>query len=135
MNPDYNSQATQTHTETAYTADPYTGVESATHTVKNENVVTGTEKTNQIIWFIVGVLNTLLALRVIFLLLSAKNVGFTKFLYNITNPFVLPFQGVFPVNPATNSYFDTAGLLAIAIYTLLAWGIIKLIQISSQKKV
>jgi uncharacterized protein YggT (Ycf19 family) len=97
--------------------------------VSNQMLVPAASRINQVIWFFFGVLNTLLVLRIVFLLLAARDSGFTQFLYNLTNPFVAPFMGIFPAPAGNGSYFDTAGIVAIIIYSLLAWGITKLVKI------
>jgi len=91
----------------------------------------GIEKIVQLIWFVVGLVNVILILRIVFLLFSARSSGFTAFLYNVTTPFVIPFMGIFPAPGQADSYFDTAALVAIIIYSLATWGIVTLIRISS----
>jgi uncharacterized protein YggT (Ycf19 family) len=85
----------------------------------------------QLIWFVVGLINVILALRIVFLLFNAQTIGFTGFLYNVTAPFVVPFVGIFPAPSQGGTYFDTAALVAIVIYSLAAWGIATLIRIIS----
>ena len=87
-------------------------------------------KGNQIVWYIIGLLNALLALRLVFLLLGAGRTGFTLFLYNLTEPFVMPFSGIFPTPAVQGSYFDTAALVAIIVYTLAGFAIAGLINLS-----
>ena len=86
-------------------------------------------KKNQVIWYILGILNILLALRVVFLLLGARQVGFATTLYALTNPFVAPFKGIFASAALSGAYFDSAAVLAIVIYTLVAWGLSALIDV------
>lgn len=90
----------------------------------------GANKANQIVWFIFGIINTLIGIRIVFLLLDAREVGFTSFHYSITNPFVAPFRGIFPAPSVDGSYFDTAAFVAAIIFTLLAWGITALIDVA-----
>jgi len=91
-------------------------------------------KIAQLVWFVVGFINVLLTLRIVFLLFSARSSGFTGFLYNITSPFTLPFVGIFPVPGQVDTFFDTAALVAIIIYSLIAWGIVTLINIISNNQ-
>jgi uncharacterized protein YggT (Ycf19 family) len=105
------------------------------NTPQNTNAKTnGTEKIIQLVWFVVGFINVILIIRIIFLLFSARSSGFTGFLYNITSPFVSPFVGIFPVPGQANTFFDTAALVAIIIYSLATWGIVTLIRIMSNQK-
>ena len=94
---------------------------------KSENI----EKIIQLVWFVVGFINVILGLRIIFLLFNAQQSGFTGALYSITRPFVMPFNGIFPAPGQGNTYFDTAALVAIIIFSLAAWGAVTLIRIIS----
>lgn len=95
-------------------------------------------KAKNIIYYILGVIETLLGLRFLFMLLGANpRSGFTSFLYAITGIFIAPFSGIFnPVSTtglATRSVFDPATLIAMAIYALVGWGIVKLLWIKVSK--
>lgn len=94
----------------------------------------GIEKIIQLVWFVVGIINVILILRIMFLLFNAQTSGFTGFLYNVTAPFVMPFTGIFPASGQGNTYFDTAALVAIIIYSLVAWGTVTLIRIISNNQ-
>ena len=86
----------------------------------------------QVVWYILGVLESLLAIRFILKLLAANPVaGFTSFIYSITYPFVAPFLGVFRISRIVpGSVFEWTTLLAMLVYWLLAIGIIKLFLMS-----
>ena len=73
-------------------------------------------KTNQVIFAIVGIIDLLLLLRVVFLLLGANQVGVVSFILSITQIFVAPFTGIFPSPSSGNSYLDVASIVAIIIY-------------------
>lgn len=126
-----------TQKEEVIVQDPSTGVTQATQSTsqtlsKNEAEEIKAIKKNQILWYIVGVINTLLALRIVFLLLSAREAGFTNVLYSLTNFLVIPFKGIFASPSASGSYFDSAAVLAIVIYTIIAWGLSALINVLTQ---
>lgn len=91
----------------------------------------GLDRTAQVISFLLGVLEILLAVRFIFRLLGADSGnGFTNFIFNATTPFVRPFNGIF--NDQTLSQvgvFEISTLLAMAIYALVAYGIVKLMYV------
>jgi hypothetical protein len=61
------------------------------------------------------------------LLGANPGAGFTDFIYGITGIFVAPFVSVFRVSRAQGSVFEWTTLLAMAVYFILAWGIIKLL--------
>ncbi len=81
----------------------------------------------QIVWYILGILEALLAFRFVLKLLGANSyAGFTKFIYGITWPFAEPFLNVFRISKVEGSIFEWTTLLAMVVYWLLALAIIKL---------
>ena len=76
------------------------------------------------IWLLFGVLISLIAIRILFLLLGANEGNvIVDAVYAITEPFVAPFRGIFSfdhVRPTGNSVFDIAALVAIVGWTLVA---------------
>ncbi len=117
--------------------DPVTGSTEAVHTIEQVPTKAAVQevkanKANAYIWYVIGLINVLLALRFVFLLLGARNTGFTSFLYNITNPLMAPFKGIFASPAAETGYFDTASLLAMVVYALIGWGIVSLIEIGKK---
>lgn len=85
----------------------------------------------RIIWFIVGVINTLIGLRFVLLLFGAnRDVPFTDFIYSISEPFVAPFIGMFGQPVYGRAVFEVSSLFAMIIYTLLAVGIVKALTLA-----
>jgi|SRR3989344_224892 len=81
----------------------------------------------QIVWYIVGILEALLAFRFVLKLLAANpNAGFTSFIYGVTYPFAAPFLNVFRITKVEGSIFEWTTLLAMLVYWLLALAIIRL---------
>ncbi|CAN5148036.1 hypothetical protein BH11PAT4_BH11PAT4_7170 [soil metagenome] len=121
------------------TQDPRTGTTESVHTqevIPSQAAVSEVKasKANAYVWYVVGVVNVLVLLRFVFLLLGAKNTGFTSVLYDVTSPLVAMFKGIFASPGSDTGYFDSASLLAIAMYSLVAWGIVSLIEISKRHK-
>jgi uncharacterized protein YggT (Ycf19 family) len=89
------------------------------------------DRTARIIYFVLGVLEVLLALRFLFRLISADTAnGFANFIFNFTAPFVAPFNGIFNDQALTRTgVVEVSTLLAMAIYALLAYGIVKLLYV------
>lgn len=82
----------------------------------------------QIVWYILGILEVLLAFRFILKLLAANPAaGFTSFIYGVTYPFAQPFLSVFKVQTVKGSILEWTTLLAMLVYWLIAWAIIKLL--------
>jgi hypothetical protein len=81
----------------------------------------------QIVWYIVGLLEALLAFRFVLKLLGANPAaGFTSFIYGITYPFADPFLSVFKISDVNGSIFEWTTLLAMLVYWLIAMAIVKL---------
>lgn len=86
----------------------------------------------RVVWFIAGILLSLLAIRFALALLGANPAsGFVNFIYDVTYPFVAPFFGVFSYNfTAGQTRFETYTLLAMAIYALVAYGIARALTLT-----
>lgn len=100
-------------------------------TVARNSQVSTVVVAQRVVWFIVGLVNVIVALRFVFLLLGAnKGAGFTDFIYSVSAPFVAPFVGIFGEPVYGESVFEVSSLLAIVIYILIGWGIAKLITLA-----
>lgn len=83
------------------------------------------------VWYILGIVEVLLAFRFLLKLFGANPAaGFTSFVYGITQPFAAPFLNVFRVARVQGSVFEWTTLLAMVVYWLIAWAIIKLFVMS-----
>ncbi|MBV9385600.1 MAG: YggT family protein [Chroococcidiopsidaceae cyanobacterium CP_BM_ER_R8_30] len=83
----------------------------------------------QLIYFAVGALGILLALRVILRLFGANpDNQFAKVIHDLSNPFVAPFATLFGTPELGKSVvLDTNALVAIMAYAILAWLVGRLI--------
>jgi len=85
----------------------------------------------QIVWYILGVIEILLALRFVLKFIGANvSAGFTQFIYVISSPLAGSFMNVVNPSQVGRSIFDWSILLAMIIYALIAWGAIKLLVMS-----
>ena len=85
----------------------------------------------QIVWYILGIIEVLLAFRFILKLLGANaGAGFTEFVYGVTHAFAWPFLNVFRVTFVEGKIFEWTTLLAMLVYYLIACGIIKMFLMS-----
>lgn len=103
------------------------------------NEATKSQKIEYVVFFLFGVLEVLLAFRLILKLAGASLAsGFVRLIYDLTGIFILPFNGIFSKGYAqgveTTSVLEPATIVAIVVYIILAWGIVKLIRISSGEK-
>ena len=86
-----------------------------------------------VVWWIVGFVDVLLAIRFLLKLLGGSTVsGFVTFMYNITQPLVAPFHGIFNTAVQGRSILEPESLVAIAIYSLIGWGIVSLIRMMTR---
>lgn len=127
-------QETQRTTEVSKTATEPDGAQVVQREVSR--TTSGAVIFKRFAWFIVGVINALIALRFIFLLLGAnRDAGFVDFIYTVTSPLVAPFTGIFGEPTYGQFTFEWSSLLAIAIYSLVAWGIAKLATLTRPREV
>ena len=108
----------------------------ATTTRDNTAVVAvGPSTAERVIYYIAGVLLTLLAFRFVLSLLGAnRSNGFADFIYGATYPFVAPFFGLFGYNVQYGvSRFEIETLVAMAVYGIVAYGIAKMIRIARRE--
>lgn len=81
----------------------------------------------QIVWYMLGFVEILLAFRLVMKLLGANpGAGFTDLIYGTTNILVAPFISVFRVTYVQGSVFEWTTLLAMFVYWIIALGIVKL---------
>ena len=85
----------------------------------------------QIVWYVLFLIEGLLAIRFALKLLQANpDAFFTNFIYTVSNVFVYPFVAVFQNVSMEASVFEWTTLLAMLVYWLLAIAIIKLFVMS-----
>lgn len=108
-------------------------------TTETKSVASGSQTVEYLIYFIFGVLEILLVFRLIFKLMGASMASaFVGLIYSLTGIFILPFEGIFRRGTAqgieTTSVLEPSTLVAIVVYAILAWGIVKLVKIFSGEK-
>ncbi|MDQ6847387.1 MAG: hypothetical protein M3019_07375 [Candidatus Dormibacteraeota bacterium] len=85
----------------------------------------------QLIWLIAAVVDIILALNFIFRAANANNTGFAHYIRRLGGWLAAPFNGIFN-NTATNgTVLRWSDVLAIAVYTVAAWIVTKLVRISA----
>jgi hypothetical protein len=85
----------------------------------------------QIVYYILGIIEILLAFRFVLKLLGANAAaGFSAFIYGVTYIFATPFLAVFHnTHIVAGSTFEWTTILAMFVYWVIAWGIINLFLI------
>jgi hypothetical protein len=98
--------------------DPYANRRVAAHRV------------TQLVYWVFGLIEGLIAIRLVLKALGANpSAGFAEFIYGITYPLVLPFAGLFGNAQAQGSILESASIVALIVYVLLAWLIGRLVWI------
>lgn len=83
----------------------------------------------QIVWYILGIIEVLLAFRVTLKLLSANpGAWFTDVIYDASYVFVAPFQNVLQITQVAGSVFEWTTVLAMVVYFVIALAVIKLLR-------
>ena len=96
-------------------------------------------RAQRIVYYILGVLEVLLAFRLVFKLLGANAASpFVAFLYSLTQIFLYPFTGIFPIASAkgieVQAVLEPTTIIAMNVYAVIAWGIDKLIGIIKENE-
>lgn len=76
-----------------------------------------------LVYFVAGVVEILLAIRFVLEIVGASAVSsFVSFIYNLSDPLVAPFYGMFSTHPNfTISRFDFETLAAMVVYAVVAY--------------
>jgi hypothetical protein len=83
-----------------------------------------TFKATQMIWLLWGLLEAVLALRVIFKLIGVNAANpFAALLYSFTGFVVAPFASLARAPAAGGMVLEISSIIAMIVYLLIAWGI------------
>jgi len=120
--------------ETVVTQQPgYAATEQVTRDVAAERRLVLFQVT-RIVWSLLGLLEILLGLRFMLKLIAANpNSGFAVFMYGITGPFMAPFKGLIGTPTSGGMTLEVTALIAMAIYALVFWGVVRVIQIVADR--
>ncbi len=88
------------------------------------------------IYFVLGVIEFLLLFRLLLKLLGANPAsGFVNFVYDISGILNAPFKAIFSSTTTngdvTKGVFEPATLVAMVVYGIVAWGIVKLVHLNT----
>ena len=102
-----------------------------------EHSASGSLMAYRVIWFIAGVILTLLAFRFVLTLLGANpDNAFADFIYTASYPFVAPFFGLFGYDKIYGvAKFEIYTLVAMAVYAVIAWGLGRLVTLNEPRTV
>jgi len=111
-------------------------IQQKTRKVNTDVAADGKTTASNIIWYILGLIEVLLALRFVLKMFGANpESGFVNFVYSLTGVLTLPFDKIFTVTQpeagdVVRSVFEPSILVAAVVYALIAWGIVKLLTLN-----
>jgi uncharacterized membrane protein len=120
--------------ETVVTHEPgYAATERVTRDIAAERRLQ-LFQIERVVWTILGLLEILLGLRFVLKLIGANpGSGFGGFIYGITAVFVAPFAGLISTPVAGGSVLELTTLIAMAVYALFFWLIVRGIEIVADR--
>ena len=79
---------------------------------------------------IMGIIKLLIGIRIILTLFNANETApFAQFIYEHSEPLLLPFQGIFPTIQLDGRFeIELTAVFALFIYTIVSYFIIRIIQ-------
>ncbi len=89
----------------------------------------------QVVWLLTHMIGLVILLRFTFLLFDANLYGFAGTIYNISVPLVRMFQGIFAAPQVGGAYFDSAAILALAMWYVLGFLVTYIISLFSNRNV
>ena len=95
------------------------------------NVLNVVEKVEQLIIFVYFFIASILMFRFVLSLFGAsKKSPFVDFVYQLTAPFMLPFQGMFGITPGVSNHrLEFEVLIGLVVYALIMFGLSRLVRI------
>jgi len=96
-------------------------------------------KLRKTIYYILGILEVIFAFRLVLKILGANPEStFVSLIYSISGAFLAPFSGIFRTAVTkgieTKSVLEPATIIAMIVYSLIVYGIVKLIKIYETPK-
>jgi uncharacterized membrane protein len=117
---------------TQTTADPVTGMATRR---SSTSTWSGSPLGARIVELAIGIVALFLAFDFIFHAAGAANVGFGAFIFAVGTALAAPFAGIFKVTYTTpGTLFIWADVLALVVYAIAAWIVVKLVSMSSEQR-
>jgi YggT family protein len=131
-NRDINEKSVDRRAETVVTEQPgYAATEQVTRDVAAERRLKFLQ-IDRIMYTLLGILEILLGLRFVLKLIAANpDSGFSVFIYGITGFFLAPFNALVGTPAYKGSTFEFTTLIGMAVYALLFWVLVRIIQIAA----
>jgi hypothetical protein len=85
----------------------------------------------QMVWFLLGLTEAIVGLRVLFRAAAAHDVGFVSFIYGLGAPLVAPFEGITPDYVSRSNVVEIGSLIAMLVYAIAGYLVVKLVRIAT----
>jgi hypothetical protein len=83
-----------------------------------------TFKATQLVWLLFGILEGLIALRIVLKLIGANPTSpIATLIYGFTSLFLFPFMGLVGTPAAGSMVLEVSSLIAMVVYALIAWAL------------
>ena len=90
---------------------------------------------SRVVWFAFGFIEVLIAVRFVLKVLDANaQTGFVRLVYGASAVFMTPFNAVFATQRFSGARVEWSALVAIAVYALIGWGVVKLVHAVSPRR-
>jgi hypothetical protein len=87
-------------------------------------------KTTQLIWLALGLVEALIAMRIVLKLIGANAESlFATFIYGFSNLFLFPFQGLVGTPTSGGSILEISSIIAMMVYALLFWAVERIVWV------
>jgi len=107
----------------------YQEVRTTQHEAGREQRV-ATLKASQLIWLLLGILEAVIALRVVFKLIGVNAANpFATLLYKVTDFFVAPFASLVGAPAAGGMVLEISSVIAMIVYLLIAWALDRIVYV------
>jgi hypothetical protein len=87
-------------------------------------------KATQLIWLALGLLEGLIAMRVLLKLIGANADSlFASFIYGFSYLFLFPFEGLVGTPAAGGAVLEISSIIAMLVYALLFWAVERIVWV------
>jgi uncharacterized protein YggT (Ycf19 family) len=84
---------------------------------------------SRLVWVVFGAIEVVIAIRFVLELLGANaQSGFVRLVYTVSDIFMAPFNAIFATQRVSGVRIEWSALVAILVYSLIAWGLVALIR-------
>lgn len=85
----------------------------------------------QTVWFVLGLVEAIIGLRVVFRAAAANDTGFVSFIYGLSAPLVAPFRGITADYVSRANVVEIGSLIGMLVYLIAAYLVVKLVRITT----